>query len=242
MLNILDPIYIKFNSHHANPSAIFRPGMIGQLKSTPSGQYLCDVCDGTDPLGIFDSTQLAITTVSGLYNIINIYSYISEAETDQYEYNEIYKHGDDLYCSGRGLITSKPNINIINPIIIGTFLSFITPNILRFKLHINHKNLLITPGQLSIIPTTTVTPKPSPNYILGPAQYVGTLPSSTPAPGSIIGVDLAIEKDIESKNAPIKKIYPNGVTCFKCRDFNQYVTESNQEDGTFKCRKCRMGL
>jgi hypothetical protein len=38
----------------------------------------------------------------------------------------------------------------------------------------------------------------------------------------------------------IIKSYPNGVTCFKCGDFNKYVTESNQEDGRFKCRSCKV--
>jgi len=42
--------------------------------------------------------------------------------------------------------------------------------------------------------------------------------------------------DLKQKSA---NKYKDGVTCAKCGDFNKYITESNQDDGTYLCYKCR---
>ncbi|KKN70811.1 hypothetical protein LCGC14_0427030 [marine sediment metagenome] len=37
----------------------------------------------------------------------------------------------------------------------------------------------------------------------------------------------------------VKKTNKDGMTCTKCNTINEYVTESNQDDGTYVCYKCR---
>ena len=46
-----------------------------------------------------------------------------------------------------------------------------------------------------------------------------------------------MQKDDLKQKAANK--HKNGVTCSKCGDFNEYITEPNQDDGTHLCYKCR---
>jgi hypothetical protein len=38
-----------------------------------------------------------------------------------------------------------------------------------------------------------------------------------------------------------KKKY-DGMSCASCKDFNKYISEPNQDDGTYICYKCRKGI
>ena len=34
----------------------------------------------------------------------------------------------------------------------------------------------------------------------------------------------------------------DGMFCVKCSQFNEYMSNPNQDDGTYKCYKCRCGF
>ncbi len=41
------------------------------------------------------------------------------------------------------------------------------------------------------------------------------------------------------KNEKVKETNKDGMACTKCHILNEYVTEPNQDDGTYICYKCR---
>jgi hypothetical protein len=45
--------------------------------------------------------------------------------------------------------------------------------------------------------------------------------------------------DLKQKEANKANKNEDGMTCTKCNILNEYVTESNQDDGTYICYKCR---
>jgi hypothetical protein len=50
-------------------------------------------------------------------------------------------------------------------------------------------------------------------------------------------------KEIKSKNVISITVHnPAGMTCCQCDRFNEYVTESNQDDGKYKCYGCKIGF
>ena len=48
-----------------------------------------------------------------------------------------------------------------------------------------------------------------------------------------------LEDHLKQKEANAKKKNENGMNCTQCNFFNQYITEPNQDDGTYLCYKCR---
>jgi len=88
-------------------------------------------------------------------------------------------------------------------------------------------------GDVTINAGTGSTCSAGGDLILSP----GTGGTGTGADMVITGVDMVIG---ERKSA-VTIISPDGVTCKKCNDFNQYCTSPSELDGTHFCYKCRNG-
>lgn len=63
---------------------------------------------------------------------------------------------------------------------------------------------------------------------------IGEFIEYLPNPDRIIfewfGANIALQNKIEINS---------GINCSKCKDFNEYISEGNQPDGSYKCYKCR---
>lgn len=91
----------------AAPSAVFEPGMVGQLMDGPNGLLVCGVSDGANPLGIIDSIKEYRFKEIDYNNFVRIWWMRAKVVTDKYVRGEKYKDGCGLYVDKNGLFTPQ---------------------------------------------------------------------------------------------------------------------------------------
>ena len=80
----------------------FNPGIIAQIIEI-DGTPCCTVSDGTRPFGVVDNN------LDQPFGMVPIWFDTMVFKTDVYEKRCSYEHGNPLYVSTRGLLTTKKN-------------------------------------------------------------------------------------------------------------------------------------
>jgi hypothetical protein len=92
----------------AAPDAIFQAGMVAQLRDI-DGLLVCDVSDGTKPLGLIDSNKKRKYKQLNFdkNKLVRVWTQRAIFVTDQFVMSDKYENKNGLYVNEKGLFTSK---------------------------------------------------------------------------------------------------------------------------------------
>jgi hypothetical protein len=108
-----------------------------------------------------------------------------------------------------------------------------------------NKPYKFVPNKVSVLPTTIVNSNNSNSNGGNAGNNNAVNAGGTVVNNSWVGVQMyfpwyAPPKPVEEKKATVPSDGRDGLDCKVCKEFYQYA-ESNQEDGTLICFKCRNG-